>query len=161
MARLLLHATAVLSATFTLTSAAPMNVTELNLSARAKFSGGTTSFFSRADCTSPCVENGSCLAGATNKSDLDPNNSYGIWHSSEGISGCWDVPAHAKSLLLTESSGKGFKGSSFTCAQIKKAADTKNWNGATKFPVKFGKGITGNWQCTFLDEEMKSVSYIW
>lgn len=161
MPQLFFHTVAVLALAGTLISGAPLNVTATALSPRAKFFSGTTSFFSRADCTNPCVESGSCLSGTTNKGDLDPNNSYGVWHSSEGISGCWDVPAYAKSLLLTESTGHGFLGSSLTCAEMKKAVDTNIWDGARGFIVKFGKGETRNWQCTFLEEGMKSVVYNW
>lgn len=163
----LLYTIATLVAACALTLAAPLAANETShintaLASRKRgFFGGTTSFFTRADCTNPCVENGFCLGGTTNKGDLDPNNSYGVWHSSEGISGCWDVPAGAKSLLLTETTGHGFSGSSFTCAEKKKAADTKIWDGAMSFDVKFGKGTTGNWQCTYLEGGWKSVGYNW
>ena len=108
-------------------------------------------FFTRYDCTNPCVENGMCLAGQTGEgfSALSDDDWVG-WDS-----GCWDFPEGTHSLALSVNNGHKFTGIDKSCAAWKKSGIQAN-----SWTMRVGSYPDDKCN-TFNHGKIKAVYYHW
>lgn len=145
-----------------------IDTVDVSLEGRARdtdFADGSLDFFSRYDCTNPCVDIGYCTGSTRTLGNLkmaDGQESAGAWSTANGVSGCWDVPEGTHSVALSVSDGHGYSGRNLTCAEIKEKADRDEWTGIEWFVLESGEGGEGvcNWEDR-LPEGLKSIGYNW
>ena len=133
-----------------LATAAPLNNATEPLLYKRDFQG-TINYFSRYDCTNPCVEDGMCLSGQTGTGDLLNIQSFLGWDAE-----CWDRPAGAHSASFSVDNGHGFTAIDKSCADFKKDGYVAN--------IYFKGGSSDNSKPTCMPmnhHHVKAVYYNW
>jgi hypothetical protein len=97
----------------TLAVAAPTNFTDPEPHLFPRMFQGSINWFSRYDCTNPCVEDGYCLSGQESEGDLGGEDSFIGWDS-----GCWDRPAGAHSVAVSVDNGHKFTAIDKSCKKF-------------------------------------------
>lgn len=137
-----------------------------SIEGRGHVFGGKVDFFSRYDCTNPCLTSGSCRGGADAKGDLTVKDQDGDFSSIKVQTLCWDVPAGAHAVALTVSDGHGFNGSSVSCDQGLKNYHSDNYDGVRAVIMLSGDHEASGQKCNTAASEtlpdwVRSISYNW
>lgn len=160
-------------ATASLIAAAPLDThhhgtkhtgSSVDTLSKRKTIAGTTYFFSRADCTNPCVENGLCLSGQTHKGNLQNDNHSGQWSTFGGDRTCWDVPAGTKSVSLTVGNDHGYWATDVPCDELSDRIAKGTDAGITWYKLGSGDSESGPGICNGPDnlpQGLRSIAYAW